>query len=247
MNLDLSDLEQQVRSAVSLFWSTRAGQRKRQTDSGAIDQGTRAEVTGGKQLDGFAKLLCQMVKRAGIGDAAICRSRGIDLPGYFRATKKWDMLIVVDGKLLAVIELKSQIGPSFGNNFNNRAEEAIGSAVDLWTAYREGAFKDSPSPWMGYLFLLEDCEKSRSAIKVEEPHFSTFPEFHGASYMKRYELLCRKLVLERQYEAAAFLTSCAADGLTGVYSEPAADLSMRQFVASLMGKMAAYATTRKQG
>ena len=43
---------------------------------------------------------------------------------------------VVDGRLLAVIELKSQVGPSFGNNFNNRTEEAIGSAVDFWTAYR---------------------------------------------------------------------------------------------------------------
>lgn len=42
--------------------------------------------------------------------------------------------------MIAAVELKSQVGPSFGNNCNNRTEEAIGTAHDFWTAYREGAF-----------------------------------------------------------------------------------------------------------
>lgn len=78
-----------------------------------------------------------------------------------------------------MVELKSQVGHSFGNNFNNPVEEAIGSAVDIWTAYREGAFGGPIRPWLGYLFLLEDCPKSRSPVKVEEPHFKVFPEFIG--------------------------------------------------------------------
>jgi hypothetical protein len=45
------------------------------------------------------------------------------------------------------MEFKSQIGPSFGNNFNNRTEEALGSATDIWAAYREGAFKPSSRPF----------------------------------------------------------------------------------------------------
>jgi hypothetical protein len=61
----------------------------------------------------------------------------LTLPGFFRPTKLWDMLVIHEGKLIAAIELKSQVGPSFGNNFNNRTEEAIGNAHDLWTAYRE--------------------------------------------------------------------------------------------------------------
>ena len=61
-----------------------------------------------------------------------------------------------DDQLIVVLEVKSQVGPSFGNNFNNRTEEAIGSALDLWTAYREGAFNKTIRPWLGYLFLLED-------------------------------------------------------------------------------------------
>jgi hypothetical protein len=35
------------------------------------------------------------------------------------------------GSLVATVEVKSQVG-SFGNNFNNRVEEAIGSATDFW-------------------------------------------------------------------------------------------------------------------
>ena len=49
------------------------------------------------------------------------------------------MLVIDRDQLIAALEFKSQVGPSFGNNFNNRTEEAIGTAHDLWTAYREGA------------------------------------------------------------------------------------------------------------
>ncbi len=150
------------------------------------------------------------------------------------------MLVVSKGTLLVVIELKSQVGPSFGNNFNNRTEEAIGSAVDINTAYREGAFGKAPRPWLGFLFLLEDAKGSRSAVKSDEPHFRVFPEFRDASYAKRYEILCRKLVLERQYDAASLLLSSADEGPLGKYSEVAEDLSIIRFMRSLLGHVIAH-------
>ena len=238
MELDLDGLELGTRKAVSHFWRTRANQVVRQNGSGTSDRGARGAVTGGKQMDGFVDLLCELVKRAGMGDACIFRHSNIELPGYYRPTKQWDMLVVVEKQLLAVIELKSQVGPSFGNNFNNRTEEAIGSATDLWTAYREGAFKDSSRPWLGYVFVLEDCARSRAPVNVLEPHFAVFPEFRDASYLARYQILCRKLVLERLYDSAAFLASPADKGNRGEYVEPAVDLGMRQFAASLAARMA---------
>ena len=48
----------------------------------------------------------------------------VEIPGWYRPEKKWDLLVVADNKLLAGIEFKSQVG-SFGNNYNNRTEEAI--------------------------------------------------------------------------------------------------------------------------
>src|SRR5437867_7599342 len=135
------------------------------------------------------------------------------LPGFFRPTKEWDLLVVRDGELILALEAKSQVGPSFGNNFNNRTEEAMGSALDLWTAFRESAFGSAVRPWIGYMFLLENSPRSTAPVGVKEPHFKVFPEFRNSSYAKRYELFCRRLVRERHYDCSAFLMSNPETGL----------------------------------
>ncbi len=190
-------------------------------------------------MDGFASLLAALLEEAGVSASSIYRRSKLELPGYYRPTKEWDLLVVNRAELLAVVEMKSQVGPSFGNNFNNRTEEAMGSAHDLWVAFRELAFKTTRRPWLGYLFMLEDCPASCRPVRVVEPHFAVFPEFRGASYRRRYEVFCRKLVRERLYDAAAFLTSDRSRGLTGQYSEPAEDLLMGSFVRSLIAHVLA--------
>ncbi len=197
-------------------------------------------------MDGFIALITRIITEAGMPEASVHRNRKLELPGFFRPTKQWDLLVVAGGAVLAVIEAKSQVGPSFGNNFNNRTEEAIGSAVDLWTAYREGAFGKSPRPWLGYLFLLEDCAESRRAVKVSEPHLAVFPEFRDASYAERYELLCRKLIRERHYEAAAFLTSPRPAAKAIRHDQPADDLSFARFAASLGAHVSAFAAMGRE-
>ena len=190
-------------------------------------------------MDGFSKTISRLLIEAGIGDLNIFQQSSVELPGLFRPTKEWDLVVVVDGHLIAAIELKSQIGPYFGNNFNNRTEEALGTAMDLWTAYREGAFHTSPAPWLGYLLLLEDCPESRRPVSVREPHFPVFTEFIGASYAKCYELFCRKLIRERQYNSACFITADRKNaGLSENYGEPAKDLSPGQFLGGLLGHAA---------
>ena len=154
-------------------------------------------------------------------------------------------MIVEDEQLIVALETKSQVGPSFGNNFNNRTEEAIGSAVDLWTAFREGALNKTTQPWLGYVFLLEDCPASRRPTSMREPHFEVFPEFKGASYARRYELLCRKLVRERHYTNSAFLLSQKREGSRGRYEEPAADLTFESLAQSLYGHVATWARRKR--
>ena len=144
--------------------------------------------------------------------------------------------MIVDGKLVAAMEFKSQIGPSFGNNFNNRTEEAIGSASDLWAAYREGAFKPSARPWLGYLIMLEDCPASTKPVRSWEPFFRVFPEFVESSYKQRYEILLTKLVRERLYDAACFILSDSKTGPQGLYEEPSEELTFQSFVTSLLGR-----------
>jgi hypothetical protein len=232
-------------NSVNEFWGTRERQADAQKQRGQSDQGSRSAVTGGKQMDGFSKTITRLLIEAGIKEMNIFQRVCVELPGFFRPTKEWDIVVVVDGNLIAAIELKSQIGPSFGNNFNNRTEEALGTAMDLWTAYREGAFRTSPAPWLGYLLLLEDCLESRRPVSVREPHFPVFTEFIGASYAKRYELFCRKLVRERQYNSACFITTDRKNAnLLENYGEPAKDLSASQFLTGLLGHAGSISNTK---
>ncbi len=148
-------------------------------------------------MDGFIDLAANLATDNGLSRVSVHRERALlTLPGYFRPTKLWDVLLMSEGRLIAAIEFKSQVGPSFGNNFNNRAEEAIGSAHDLWTAYREGAFGPQSRPFLAWVILVEDAPSSRRAVACRSPHFSVSRVFEGASYLARYDLLCRRLVRE---------------------------------------------------
>jgi hypothetical protein len=249
------NLQERLSQAVRHYWQTRLSQAEKQGSvTGVKDYAGRADVTGGKHMDGFAGLICDLLKESGISPASVFSDAKKELPGFFRPTKDWDLIVVADGNLLAAMELKSHAGPSYGNNSNNRVEEALGNATDLWTAFREQTFVPSIRPWAGYLMLLEDSSGSTSPIKAKEPQFKIRPEFRDAayeskrlsvSYAKRYELFCRKLVLERLYDSACFIMSDRESGLEGKYTEPAQDLRFTDFVASLVGKAAEYVKTKE--
>jgi hypothetical protein len=142
------------------------------------------------------------------------------------------------------IELKSMSG-SFGKNVNNRFEEVIGSACDLWRAHEEDRFgRLAPPPFLGYLFLLEDDPAIHAARKNSEPNFDVDPIFWeadsegkklGVSYAKRLEILCRRLVQRRLYNSTCLLLT--ANAKLARVSEPAEDLSFRRFEAALRGQV----------
>lgn len=244
MGLNLVDYEAKAREAVKLFWGNRKAAVEKQKLSGKADQGERGGVTGGKNMDGFFALVVALVEANGLKDAEIHLNRGVlTLPGYFRPTKLWDILITRKGRLVAAFEFKSQVGPSFGNNFNNRAEESIGTAVDLWTAFREGAFgNDTAKPFIAWLMLLEDCEASRCAVRESSPHFPLMSGFNRASYSERYNILCRKLVQEQLYSAATIITSSRDAVDSGAYNELGDLTSLKNFVAVFAAHIAAEAT-----
>ncbi len=234
-----SRIEKELREAVKHFWTTRKSQATKQgTKTGLQDAGARAAVTGGRQMDGFIDLVRSLLCRNGFEEARIFCRRRIEIPGWYRPEKQWDLLIVSGGQLIAGIEFQSHVG-SFGNNYNNRTEEAIGSATDIWAAYREGAFKPSMRPWLGYMMLLEEAPGSLRPVKAKQPHFKVFPEFQDASYCKRYEILLTKLVRERLYDSACFLLSSLKQGRSGKYKEPSTELTFEKFITSLLAHVIA--------
>ena len=242
MALDLANYEQKAREAVQAFWSNREQARQKQIDAGKADQGERAGVTAGKNMDGFLALVVDIVRANGLDNAEIHQERRVlTLPGYFRPTKLWDLLVMNKGRLIAALEFKSQVGPSFSNNANNRAEEAIGTAHDFWTAYREGAFGEQPRPFAGWMILLEDAPESRAPVTDATPHYSVLKEFENASYADRYNILCRKLMQEQLYTAASIIVSPRSAIDTGEYSEMSNMTGLRTFLSELAGHVAAEA------
>lgn len=251
------DIPSRLREAVKHYWVTRNSQGEKQGESGNKDAGARKNVTGGKQMDGFAHLIADLLVEEGIARDAIFFDKRAQrtIPGFYRPTKDWDLLLVADKQLWIALELKSQVG-SFGNNFNNRVEEGLGNALDIHTAHAKETF-GTVKPFVGYFLLLEDCFDSRKPVSpTYEKHYLFRPEFRDDSYLagkkhvslsyaRRYELFCRKVVLERLYDAAAFMMSAQKDVDTGSYTEPAADLAFTKLVAGILGKAHEYLTTKK--
>ena len=245
MALDLADYETKAHEAIKAFWGNREIAKKKQEEAGRIDQGERAGVTGGKNLDGFISLILDLVEANGLGHADIHQTRAlVTLPGYFRPTKLWDLLVIHEGRLIAAIELKSQVGPSFGNNFNNRTEEAIGTAHDLWTAYRENAFGEQPRPFVGWLMVVEDAVGSQTPVRDKSVHFPVFKEFQGASYLKRYDILCQRLVKEQLYTSASVIGTPRIAATTGEYKDLSPMTGLREFVTSFAAHVAAEAARK---
>lgn len=240
----MQKLDNKLSEAIRYFWETRERQEEAQgRGSGLKDSGRRAAVTGGKHGNGFINLIAAIIRDAGILDSQIFIN-STTLPCFYRPTKNWDLVVKVGNDLLAVIEVKAHVG-SFGNNFNNRVEEALGNATDFWAAYSNATYKPSARPWLGYLMMLEEAPGSVKNSKVKKlKHYPMRDEFQGVSYAQRYVLLCEKLVRERLYDATCLVMSNKDGGLKGIYSEPSLELAFKNFAISLKSRARAFASLK---
>ena len=158
MSLEIESIRPKVEAAVRSFWTVRAGGNG---------------VLGGKTLDAFAEIIKEVVKSS-LPNAMMCgRGCVAEIPGFFRPHKSWDLIVIDEGKLVAAIEFKSQVG-SIGNNFNNRTEEVLGSSLDLKTAIEEKAFGLEANVFSGYIIVVEDSPKSRTNPKIKMKYFGSF-------------------------------------------------------------------------
>lgn len=242
--MNQEELAERFQKAVQQFWNTRETQQQRQQGTGRLDAGTRGAVTGGAQMNALEELVVDLMLEAGLDENDIHRRTALELPGYYRPEKKWDLLAVSQGHLVVAIEFKSQVGPSFGNNFNNRVEEAVGSATDVWTAYREGRFGQEFHPLLAYFFLLEDCAEVHTPVSLREPYFAVDPIFKDASYSQRYAILCQRLKLERRYDATCL--TLATNEVTTRITYPGPDLSFPSFATQVQGHVRTFVQSRSQ-
>jgi type II restriction enzyme len=91
MALDLVNFQIKAKDAVKAFWGNREAARLKQIELVKSDQGERAGVTAGKNMDGFMALILEIIRANGLSHAQIHQQRkALTLPGYFRPTKLWD-------------------------------------------------------------------------------------------------------------------------------------------------------------
>lgn len=220
---------QDFEAAIAAYWGAKELQREQSAIKNAVGAGTAGSVRGGKHFDAIATLLAKFFLDTGYPSAGIrvTKSQGLELPGYYRPQKQWDLVVVHEDVLVAAFELKALGGPSYGNNYNNRVEEALGSAVDLRRAALAELYPKE-KPWLGYFFVMQDGEESRRPVKTTRGALPVDGIWHGTSYQDGFGIFCERLMAERLHDAVCYVTSSAEDPKP---TEPVESLDWRHFSA----------------
>jgi hypothetical protein len=130
------DLDTRVQAAVRHFWDMRSTQALKQQQSGSVDHGARSAVTGGAQMNGFIDLFADLALWAGARPESILRRPQSELPGLFRPTTQWDLLINRGDQAVCAYKFACQTGSTSEDSFD-RVDRIIGEAIVSahdWTA-----------------------------------------------------------------------------------------------------------------
>lgn len=225
------DVEQALLEYVGLMQEA----KERNAAGERAQQGNRGALTSGTHFAPIERVIRTDLIQAGLSDDEVyAGGHGMTLPGWYRPAKNWDLLAVHEDTLVAAIELKSQ-NSSAGNNFNNRCEEAIGSAEDASKAVKYGLIPGVPAPAFAFAMFvtIPDIMVPR---RVGDARFPVDPVFTNTSYWERYEIMLRRAVAERLYQTAwlAFIDVGAQ-----TVSEPCLDFTYDKFIATLQGQVRA--------
>lgn len=199
---------QDFEDAVAAYWGAKKTQRELSKIKDAVGMGTAGSVRGGKHFDDVAALLAKFFLEAGYPpeDIRVTKKQGLELPGYYRPQKQWDLVVFHRNTLVAAFEFKALGGPSFSNNYNNRVEEALGSAVDLRQAVLADLYPGE-EPWLGYFFIMEDSPGSRDPVRIMKGASPVEEVWRERSYQARFALFCERLMAEGLYDAVCYITS----------------------------------------
>ena len=239
MAQNLRDYTGPVEHAVAEYWNVRESQAQRSRAQGVLNTGLRAEVTGGRHLDALQTLLVQVFADAGI-PPRLMEVKRRPIPGYFRRDKSWDLVLMVDTRVVGIIELKSIVGSSPGQNFNNRTDEALGQAMDVWKAVEWGIIATPLRPWLGYFMVLEDNEAFTKPVQPRKPVWKPDPAFDNASYAERFRIFFERMVRERLLDAACLILGRRGDGAVRFASDA---LSFQSFAAAIHGRCLQFKAT----
>jgi len=229
------DYEEAFAAAIHDFWMIKTNQQAAADLAGKSGGGTSGSVRAGKHMSPFEALIRRVVQDAGV-EPDPSPSDTMYLPGFYRETKSWDVVLQYKGHALAIVEAKSQ-GSSLANNFNNRVEEAIGQAADVWKSHERGLLISGLRPWVGYLMVVEETPKTTDpknllSGKTVPAGMLVDPIFDGMSYAERYAMAFKRLDQERMLDATCVAITSGPES----FEYPNEWLSFNGFAAQLWGR-----------
>lgn len=222
--------------AMAAYWRKKDAQTATAQLLGSTAEGAAKAVRGGGHFTPIAALLARFFLDAGYPAEAIGTGRPrVVLPGVFRPTKQWDLVVIHRDVLVAAVELKGIGGDegSIGRNYNNRAEEALGNSLDIDRAH-DAALVGPEKPWLGYFFVMEDSASSRAAKQPMEGTLPADPVWRGLSHQERFSLTAQRLLNEKLYDAICYVVSSAADPGP---REPCTAADWRHFSAAIQARI----------
>lgn len=224
---------QDLQIAMAAYWQTLDDQLAAAEAIQSTAEGGAKAVRGGGHFNPIVNLISRFFLDAGYPEEAIGASGAkVTLPGFYRATKDWDLVVVHKGVLVAAVELKALGGPSFGNNYNNRLEEGIGNSADISQSHLTGLV-GSEKPWLGYFFVMHDEPGSSRPVRLGNGPFPADEIWIGRSYQTRFEVTGQRLMDEGYYDALCYLVSSPGQPIR----EPVKSLDWRHFAAAIQARI----------
>jgi hypothetical protein len=182
------DDHERILHALENWISSKESQSARVT---ASQGGNRDTVLGGKHLAGINEMIVEELQRAGLDGLRLGFDRNATLPGYYRASKSWDLLAMRDdGAPVLAVEYKSMKG-SEGKNLNNRADEVFGIAEDLRLAQEHGLVREGLV--RAYIFIMEVTPSVTKPIRINVAVGQPDPIFDGKTYLQRLAIMCERI------------------------------------------------------
>lgn len=231
MTIPRGDYER-IQAAVEFWFDSKAEQLARAALAGRTQGGTRDAVTGGGHLDGFNNLVVNELASFGVPDLEYGLNRRATLPGFYRASKSWDLLVFQRGRPLLAVEYKSMKG-SEGKNLNNRMDEVLGVAEDLRLAQDRGLVH--PGLKRAYVFVMEASPDVTVPVRSTVSAGHIDPAFQGASYLDRMGILCERIRDTGLYDMS---WAIAAQDDPARFFEPNTAVGWERFAADLAAAFA---------
>lgn len=208
----------EIQKLLEDFWGAKNDAVRQLAAAGLSNTG--AQSRNAKHMASLGLFVGRMFIDAGL-KASDVKIGGV-IPGYYRRSKNWDVVATYKGQLVALVELKSQVG-SEGNNGNNRIEEALGNVFDASTAQElNEAFGKLPI-WTAFCMVFGSSPANAGTVGMRgAPMFPLDPVFSGMTYPRQWEIAVERFVQTGVYSAGWMLTTWVDQNADVKFAEPVA-------------------------